>query len=225
MNYREHIARARASLRLLATAEDYAQQEQFASLTAWFDYRFFSPDVRAVLLLAAYDDKARQFQHSHIDCATAYTPRHGSDPFGNEVFARGIHRLRLMVDCVGCPYDFAMRNLFDRASAIGISQMPIAAELGLGDAQDALREAWAGATLDRLYVPSNPTFKAENYTGTSLQDAYLTFAAYQIRKRPHPHMALASLMFRHKVLPQQFAMERFGPGMVMKAEEHYRKEA
>lgn len=221
-SFQDLIPRAREAYAELTLRDmDFQVQEEDAGLTAWFDVRPIEAPARAILLLAAYDSRAARFQETNIDCLTPYSsPIHAGylDDIG---FAMRLHRLRLMVDQIGCPYDFAAMHLFNRLAALGFAHMPSVVELGTGNAAEHLRERWVAATSDRFYVPALKRFKADQYRGEPVQDAYLTFAAGQIKRRPHPEMALASLMLHHGVIPEAWAIERFGERLVTRAKEHH----
>lgn len=200
---------------------DTPDQEMDANLTAWFDMRLIPPSERAILLLAAYDTQAARFQETNIDCLTPYVSPITPGFLDDLSFAIQLHRLRIMIDKVGCPYDFAVMHLFNRLAALGFAHMPSVVELGTGSASEHLRERWLIATSDRFYIPTLSLFKADQYRSEPVQDAYLTFAAGQIKRRQHPEMALASLMLRHKVVPESWATDRFGQLMVTKAKLHH----
>lgn len=209
---------------LMAAVESYRELSEDAEHTAWFDYRGLSAGDRAVLVLAHYEHHAAFHQGRHIDIDTPYRPS-TANPFDDRQTALSLHRLRAQIDLVGCPYEFAMPRLFGRLVAMGLPVMPTPADLTVGSAQQILQEAWLTHCDDALVPVTSRALKAAlqaaNYESTPILDAYLNFAAGQIKRRQHPHMALASLMFRHKVIPHAWAVERFGHDMVSRAKAHW----
>lgn len=225
MDYIKLRTRAREThAELIAAVESYRDLAEEADQVAWFDYRGLPAADRAVLVYAHYEAHAERFQQSNIDALTPYRSMY-SDPFSDRQTALSLHRLRAHIDMVGCPYEFALPRLFARLSAMGLPVMPSIADLTVGTAREALAESWQKHCAEALVPVTSRALKvalqAANYEGTPILDAYLNFAAGQIKRRQHPHMALASLMFRHGVIPEGWAVERFGHQMVSKAKSHW----
>lgn len=222
MNFKLILPRARETFAELSAAhDDLTTADADSNLTAWFDYRNLGAGDRAVLMLAAYDKHARRYQSTNIDALTAYACPYRDDVFDGMKRALAIHRLRAMIDGVGCPYLFAMSRLFKRMAEIGLPHMPLVQELGMGNAADYLREHWQTHIADQLIIPDSKLFQADNYRADPIQDAYLTFATAQLKRRPYPYMGLASLMFRHRVMPESWAVDRFGHDAVSRAKAHW----
>ncbi len=225
MDYIALRTRAREThAELTAAVESYRDLAEAADQVAWFDYRPLPAGERAVLAYAHYEHCAARFQQTNIDALTPYRSMY-ADPLADRQTALSLHRLRAQIDTVGCPYEFAMPRLFARLSAMGLPTMPSIADLTVGTAQQQLTEQWQQHCAESLVPITSRALKAAlmaaNYEGTPVLDAYLNFAAGQIKRRPNPHMALSSLMFRHQVIPESWAVERFGHDMVTRAREHW----
>jgi hypothetical protein len=192
-------------------------RESALQQTKWFDYRRIHPVKATYLYAAHYQDAVQALYARTKDLEEsreirAFTPE---DVFkcGELV---GFWRARQELDAIGVRYEFALRFAMNRFSDRGWRFFPRPNQmLGEEFVLDA-RDAWANECKIRLQIATDPWFRAENFCGAPEQNAYQKWLVDQIKKRPMPHLPIASLI-KEGVLIERVAEALFGTPTVKRA--------
>ena len=184
----------------------------------WFDYRDLLPSHATKEFADKYDQVYREFYSRAFDYRLADRIKAllCTDIFaGNDLLP--LWRARQAADRIGCKYEFYIRSVFSRLYERGWSRLPRPNQLYNEEIELDVSDLWNTARSAFIQMSDSTRFRAESYVGHPDQDAYYSYLIGEIKKREHPHLALASVVFKEKVLPADLAGEHFGSDVLARA--------
>lgn len=215
-HYGDHLTDDDCELIALMRIHPQHREDEAAAMhTKWFDYRMM-PHVKATYLFAKLYNKAyKNFFAQTRDKDTAELIRaiQHEDVFETR-HKTTIHLARQAFDLIGVRYEFGLNFAMQRFLDRGWKSMPQPNQLYSDELIADLQDAWVIECSARLQIPKHPTFKAENYRGTRIQQEFHAWLIGQINNRSLRHMSLGQVIYVDKVLPEQMAIEIYGKELV-----------
>lgn len=198
--------------------QELREQEAELGQSRWFDYRDLLPAQATYLFADFYDVVYREFYAMTRDYESAETvmTRIKEDVFASSELI-SFWRARQEADRIGCRYDFYLRFIFKRVWDRGHRMLPRPNQLYGEELVLDIKDAWEHTIAVTLQKASKPRFMQNAFVGHPDQTAYYTYLVEQIKKREHPYMLLARLVFKEKVLPEKIAGEHFGGDVLNRA--------
>ena len=184
----------------------------------WFDYRHMLPAQATYLFVHAYNEMYREVHAKIRDYREAVTAASliTEDIFeGKDLLS--MWRARQEADRIGCKYNFYLRFAFNRGLERGWAYIPRPNQLFAETLALDIKDAWADERMYSLQLATNLRFVVDCYVGHPDQDAYHLYLIAEAKKREHPHMILARLIFQEGILPYEIAGQHFGVDVLLRA--------
>lgn len=187
--------------------------------TRWFDYRRMTPLEATKLFALLYNIEYRNRAAMMRDLERAAMQRDQLKGLENETSVNLLSawRSRQAADRIGCRYEFYIRYAFKRTFENLWRYIPRINQLYNEDLATDIATQWELESRVSLQLASDPFFKTDRYVGHPDQLAYHQYLINEARRREHPHMMLARVVYREKMLPAELVVESFGPDVLRRA--------
>jgi len=198
--------------------EELRVEEAELMMSRWFDYRDLLPAQATLLFAERYEAIYRETYAKTRDLNKAETIELVlvSNLFKSTELIP-TWRARQAADRIGCKYDFYLREVFKRIWDRGWRYLPRPNQLYGDEMMSDIKEVWKLETLCSLQLAQSQRFKVASFVGHPDQVAYYDYLVAEIKRREHPHLSLARVVFRDKVLPLEIAGEHFGGDVLRRA--------
>ena len=185
----------------------------------WFDYRRNLPSQATQAFCNEYERLYREQYAKTQDRETARTLIvHGvtKDLFKSPYLLQ-FWRARQEADRLGCKYSFYIRFVLNRAFERGWRYLPRPNQIFDEDISLDCEVAWLDLKRVTLQLAENPLFLAENYKGYPEQDDYYLYLIQQVLGQHAKDKVLARLVYKDRILPEDFAKEHLGEELLKRA--------
>lgn len=206
----------------LATAKsipaETAALEAQLSRTKWFDYRFMSPWEATSLFASAYQQVFKEkwsLNWSTVDAPKKIAIRRNSwSSSPRETIS--VWKARQVADALGAPYDWFCREALEALLRDGWTRQPrpnqLYSEKTLPRIVDRVSTSWSEWCREGpLQFSKLPQYRVESYVGLPVQDDHFRWLVEQLRYRHGRPGAIGQLCLMDRVLPEQLAIDEFGP--------------
>jgi len=130
-------------------------------------------------------------------------------------------KARLASDALGIPYNIYCGSILHVTSSRDWTRLPQPGGMDKKDYQDIAKAVWVRKQKVDIQYATNPIYLAERYSGLLIQDQYNQYLLDQAAQREHVEMALMTMIYIKRQLPEELARDRFGSDSVRRASNFY----